>query len=242
VRTPYGLDPVDNCLKCKIRQSRVFCNLNASALETFEKIKYATAYPKGAILFIEGQMPRGIYVLCRGRVKLSLSDANGKTLIFKIVWPGEVLGLSASMSGKPYDLTAETLEPCQLSFVKREDLLRFLKHDSDACFKVVEQLSEKYNTACHEIRSVVLLHSANQKLASFLLEWCAKGRSDPNELELDLPLAFTHDELGQLIGTSRETVTRVFADLKKRNIVQQKGSKLVIGNKQALLALANAGS
>jgi CRP/FNR family transcriptional regulator len=138
-----------------------------SALETFEKIKYATAYPKGAILFIEGHMPRGIYVLCRGRVKLSLSDDNGKTLIFKIVWPGEVLGLSASMSGEPYDLIAETLEPCQLSFVKRDDLLRFLKHDSDVCFKAVEQLSEKYNNACHEIRSVALLHSANQKLANF---------------------------------------------------------------------------
>jgi CRP/FNR family transcriptional regulator, cyclic AMP receptor protein len=240
MRAPYGLDPVDNCFKCKMRPNRMFCSLNASALETFEKIKYAAAYPKGAVLFIEGQMPRGIYMLCRGHVKLYVSDGNGKTLIVKIVGPGEALGLGASMSGRPYDLTAETLEPCQLSFVKREDLLRFLKHNSDACFKVVEQLSEKYNNTCQEIRSVALSHSASQKLAKFLLEWNAKGHINNGELDLDLPEMFTHEELGQLIGTSRETVTRAFADLKRRNIVQEKGSRL-IANKEALLALATAG-
>src|SRR5674476_730400 len=75
-----------------MRADHIFCDLPATALQAFENIKYATAYPKGAVLFVEGQSPRGIFVLCKGRVKLSICSTDGKTLILKIAEPGEVLG------------------------------------------------------------------------------------------------------------------------------------------------------
>jgi CRP/FNR family transcriptional regulator len=223
-----------------MRAGRIFCDLNTTTLQTFERIKYATAYPKGAVLFLEGQVPRGIFVLCKGLVKLSLSAGDGKTIILKIVEPEEVLGLGATVSGKPYELTAETLEPCQINFVKREDLLRLLKENPDACFKVAEQLSVKYHDACHDLRSLGLSHSAEQKLAKLLLEWSSHN-GESTKVEPDLTLALTHDQIGQMIGTSRETVTRVLADLRKRQIVQRKGSALSIRNKNALEALASTG-
>jgi CRP/FNR family cyclic AMP-dependent transcriptional regulator len=236
VRSPYGLNISESCLTCK-RAGRIFCDLSAAALQAFERIKYATAYPKGAVLFMEGQTPRGIFVLCEGQVKLSLSARDGKTLILKIVKPGEALGLSATVSGKPYELTAKTIAPCQVSFVKREDLLRFLKENSDACFKVAEQLSAKYDTACHELRSLGVSHSASQKLAKLLLEWSSRN-GESAKIEPGVKVTVTQEEIGQLIGTSRETVTRLFADLKKRQIVQWKGSTLSIHKKDALEALA----
>jgi CRP/FNR family transcriptional regulator, cyclic AMP receptor protein len=237
VLSPYGLDIIENCLTCKMRVDHIFCDLPAAALQSFENIKYATAYPKGAVLFVEGQSPRGIFVLCKGRVKLSICSTDGKTLILKIAEPGEVLGLSASVSGKPYELTAETVDPCQINFVKREDFQRFLRENSDACLRVAEQLSEKYNSACREIRSLGLSHSAAEKLAKLLLEWSAKN-GEAAKAEPRLKLALTHEEIAQMIGTSRETVTRLFADLKKRQIVQSKGSTLLIRNKAALKAMA----
>src|SRR3954452_22293598 len=144
--SPYGLDIIESCLTCKMRTERLFCDLPASALQGFENIKYATAYPKGAVLFVEGQAPRGIFVLCKGRVKLSICSTDGKTLILKIAEPGEVLGLSATVSGKAYELTAETVDTCQVNFVKREDFLRFLPLHSEASLRVAEQLSDKYNS------------------------------------------------------------------------------------------------
>src|SRR5271165_375650 len=223
-----------------MRAGHCFCDLQPAALQTFESIKYATAYPKGVVLFVEGQTPRGIFVLCQGRVKLSISSTEGKTLILKIAERGEVLGLSATVSGKSYELTAETLAPCQVNFVKREDFLHFLKDHSDACFKVAEQLSEKYNVACHEVRSLGLSHSAGEKLAKLLLEWTSKN-GEATKQEPRVKLALTHEEIAQMIGTSRETVTRLFADLKKRQILQAKGSTLVIRNKAALRSLATTG-
>ena len=230
--TPYGLEIVESCLTCKLRADKIFCNLPTPTVQALEAIKYTTAYPKGAVLFVEGQAPRGVFILCRGRVKLSICSSDGKTLILKIAEVGEVLGLSASVSGKPYELTAETLDPCQVNFVKREDFLRFLREHNDVCLRVAEQLSEKYNTACHEIRSLGLAHSAAEKLAKLLLEWSMKngGAREPDRMKLTL----THEEIAQMIGTSRETVTRLFADFKKRQLIQLKGSTLVIRNRTAL--------
>jgi len=236
--SPYGMEIVESCLTCKLRADRIFCDLPASALHAFESIKYATAYPQGAVLFVEGQVPRGIFVLCKGSVKLSINSPNGRTMIVKLAEPGEVLGLSATISGKPYEVTAETLDPCQVNFVKRDDFLRFLKEDVEACFKVAEQLSDKYHTACQEVRSLGLSHSASEKLANLLLEWsCKNGESAKAEPRLKLRL--THEEIAQMIGTSRETVTRLFAEMKRRQIVQSKGSTLLIRNTAALREIAN---
>jgi CRP/FNR family cyclic AMP-dependent transcriptional regulator len=239
VLTPYGLDIVESCLSCKTRAKHVFCNLAPAALQSFESIRYSIAYPKGAILFAEGQSPRGIFVLCKGRVKLSVGSTDGKTLILQIAGPGEVLGLSATVGGKPYELTGETVDPCQVNFVKREDFLRFLKEHNDACLRVADQLSDKYNTACREIGALLLSHSAGEKLAKLLLEWSPKN-GEGTKAEPRVKRALTQEEIGQMIGTSRETVTRLLADLKRRRIVQATGSTLLVRNRAALKALAIA--
>jgi CRP/FNR family transcriptional regulator, cyclic AMP receptor protein len=234
--SPYGMEIVESCLTCKLRADRIFCNMPAPALQTFEKIKSATAYPPGAVLFVEGQLPRGIFVLCQGSAKLSINSPGGKTMIVKLAEPGEMLGLSATMSGKPYEVTAQTIDPCQVNFIKRDDFLKFLKDDVEVCFRVAEQLGEKYHNACKEVRLLGLSHSAAEKLATLLLEWNSRhGDAKP---EPRLTLRLTHEEIAQMIGTSRETVTRLFADLKKQQIVQTKGSTLVIRNTEALHEIA----
>src|SRR5277367_5056563 len=129
---PYGLPITENCLICKLRHSGFFCDLPKGSVEDLEKIKFASAFPQGAILFVEGQDVRGVYIICSGRVKLSTTSREGKTLILRIAEPGEVLGLHATVSGKPYELTAETLQPCQLDFIKRDDFQRFLQNHADA--------------------------------------------------------------------------------------------------------------
>jgi CRP/FNR family transcriptional regulator, cyclic AMP receptor protein len=236
--SPYGMEIVESCLTCKLRADRIFCDLPPTALQSFENIKYTTAFPQGAVLFVEGQMPRGIFVLCKGSVKLSINSPSGRTMIVKLAEPGEVLGLSATISGKPYEVTAETIDPCQVNFVKRDDFLRFLKDDVEACFKVAEQLSEKYHNACNEVRSLGLSHSAAEKLAKLLLEWSSRN-GEAAKAEPRVKLRLTHEEIAQMIGTSRETVTRLFAEMKRRQIVQSKGSTLVIHNTAALREIAN---
>jgi CRP/FNR family transcriptional regulator, cyclic AMP receptor protein len=232
VAAPYGLEIVDSCMCCKLRSQSFFCSLPKPALEAFDAIKYAAAYPAGAQLFTEGQMPRGIYLICRGRVKLSVTAADGKTLILKIAEPGEVLGLHATVSGLPHDMSAETLHPAQLNFVKRDDFLKFLKGYADACMQAAEHLSMNCQTAFDQIRSLGLSHSAREKLARVLLEWAASGEETREGIRIKL--AMTHEEMAQMIGTSRETVTRILAEFKNKQLAHIRGSNLLIQNKPAL--------
>ncbi len=235
---PYGLQLQENCRNCELRSDSFFCHLSSVALKAFEAIKYTTAYPEGAVLFMEGQSPRGVFVLCKGRVKLSMTSAEGKTVILRIVNPGEVLGLHAAVSDKPYQATAETLEPCQVNFAKRDDFLRFLREHAEASIHAAQQLSGSYQTACEQIRSLGLSHSAPEKLARFLLEWSARGQEVKPGPRSKLTL--THEEIGQVIGTSRETVTRTLGEFKNKQLVFVNGSTLVIQNRAALENFVNA--
>ena len=238
IQSPYGLRIIDSCLTCDLREKRLFCNLSAPALKALEDIKSTAAYPKGAVLFVEGQDPRGVFILCNGRAKLSTGSRDGKTLILKIAEAGEVLGLSATVSGKPYEVTAELVEPTQANFILRQHFLNFLRQHGEAALRVAQQLSQNYHTAYEEIRSLGLSSSASEKLAKLLLEWASANEG--NKSSVRLKLAMTHEEIGQMIGSSRETVTRLFADFRKRRIIQLKGSTLLIENRSALERLVNS--
>ncbi len=235
---PYGMELVESCVVCKLRNESFFCSLPPRTLEAFEKIKFASSLPRGSVLFVEGQSPRGIYMLCKGRVKLSVNSSDGKTMILKIAEPGEVLGLHASVTGVPYELTAETVQPCQVVFIKREDFQRFLSEYGDACLTAAQHLSVACHNAYDTIRTIGLSHSASEKLARMLLELAAEGEATKDGVRVKL--ALTHEEIAQIIGTSRETVTRLLASFRKKQVAILKGSTLLIRNKAALERLVGA--
>ena len=145
-----------SCVGCELRPNRLFCDLPADALQSFDSIKSVSLYSRGATLFGEGRQSRGIFVLCDGRAKLSISSENGKRLMLRVAGPGEVLGLSSALSGKPYEVTVETIDASQVVFVKRKDLLRFLRDHREACLQVVHLLSGDLHTAYERVRSLGL--------------------------------------------------------------------------------------
>lgn len=236
--SPYGLQLTENCLICKLREAGFFCELPKESLQELERIKYASGYPQGAVLFVEGQPPRGVYIVCSGRVKLSTTSRDGKTLILRIAQGGEVLGLHATVSGKSYELTAETLQPCQLDFIKREEFLRFLQNHGDACLNAARHLSQNCHNAYEMIRSLGLSHSVSEKMARLLLEWASDGETTADGIRIKVSL--THEEMAQLIGTSRETVTRVLGEFREKQLAQVRGSTLLIKNKAALERLVGS--
>jgi CRP/FNR family transcriptional regulator len=236
--TPYGLQITENCVICKLRHSGFFCDLPKQSVEDLDKIKYASAFPPGAVLFVEGQLPRGVYIICSGRVKLTTTSRDGKTLILRIAEAGEVLGLHGTVSEKPHELTAETLQPCQLDFVKRDDFLKFLQSHPDACLHAAQHLSQDCQSAYEMIRSLGLSHSVSEKLARLLLEWASGGEETKEGIRIKV--ALTHEEIAQLIGTSRETVTRVLGEFREKQYAHLRGSTLLIRNKAALEKLIGA--
>ena len=234
--SPYGLPIVDNCVSCKLRCSSFFCSLSQESTRDLDEIKHVNSYPEGALVFVEGQAARGVYVVCQGRAKLMSTNRDGKTLILKIAEPGEILGLHSVIGGKAHELTVETLQPSQLAFIPREEFLNFLKAHGDACLHAAQHLSRDCQSAYDSIRSIGLSHSVTEKLARLLLQWCSDGRAADGTIRIKL--ALTHEEIAQLIGSSRETVTRALGDLKKGRVAELNGATLLVRDKAALEALA----
>lgn len=235
-RTPYGLAAADDCLSCQLRNETSFCGLSSRAARSLGEIRRTSSYPAGAILFMEGEQARGVYIVCQGRVKLLTTNSEGKTLIFKIAKPGEILGLNAALSGTPHEITAETLQPAQLAYVSREDFLKFIKENGDACLQVAQHLGRDCHSAYEVIRSIGLSNSVEEKLARFLVDWSAGGQM--TNVGLRVKLALTHEEIAQLIGCSRESVSRSFSEFKRKRLVEVNGSTLLVQNKAALESLA----
>jgi CRP/FNR family cyclic AMP-dependent transcriptional regulator len=206
-------------------------------VKDFDAIKSTATYPKGAFLFMEKQDARGAFVLCEGEVKLSISSSEGKTLIMRVAKSGEILGLMAALSGGSYEVTAETIRPCQVAFVRREDFQRFVAKHPEASQGVARQMTMQYQAACEQLRTVGLSASAQEKLARLLLTWSAGIQQTKEGTRIKLPL--THEEIAEFIGTTRETVTRTLSDFKIRHLVSIQGSTMMIPSRAALESFAN---
>jgi len=236
MHTPYGMEVVENCVACKLRKNQWFCSLSPDGVRTIGEASHITTYPAGALLFVEGQTPRGVYVLCSGKAKLSTTSREGKVLILKIAEAGEVLGLSAAISGQAFEVTAETTEPCQVNFIDRAALLDRIARSGELGLRSSLTLSREFQSAYRDIHDLVLTRSSAGKLARLLLSWTVP-KDDTTEIRIRPTL--THEEMAQMIGSSRETVTRLIGDLKKKELIRLDGSTLVIQNRRALEALAS---
>jgi CRP/FNR family transcriptional regulator len=184
----------------------------------------------------EGQMPRGVSIICSGRVKLSVEAKDGKTVILKVAGERQVLGLSAVVSGQPSPIAATTIELCQIKFVDRASFLRLLEQNAGAALTCARLVSQEIGSTFRDVHDLLLARSSTEKLARLLLSWAAK---EPHDLEVRVATNFTHEEIAQMIGSSRETVTRLLSDLKRKELIRLEGSTLVISNRVALQAIAS---
>jgi CRP/FNR family transcriptional regulator len=201
-------------------------------VQTLHEIKITILLAKDTLVFAEGENPRGIHILCQGRVKLSMTAVEGRTLIIGVLQPGDVLGLHATISGGPHQFTATTLQPYQLNFVSRNDFLVFLREHRHACLHAAQQLSKECHAAVELIHSIGFSYKMDQRLARFLLRWSSCG--DHTNRTIRANFTMTHEEIAQVIGASRETVTRLLARLRRNRIAQIDGTTLLIHNRSAL--------
>jgi CRP/FNR family transcriptional regulator, cyclic AMP receptor protein len=177
-----------------------------------------------------------VYIICSGKVKLTTASRDGRVLILKQAGAGDVLGLSAAISGTKYEMNGEAATTCQLDFVGRQDLMTLLQKDSEVGVHVALWMSREFQGTYRGMHDLVLARSSSGKLARLLLSNAPPAKPDTNELALHEMM--THEEMAQRIGASRETVTRLLTGLKKKRLIRIDGATLVIRDRCRLEALA----
>jgi len=220
------------------RAGEFFRGLPDQAMIEFVSLAPLFCCPGSTVLFAEEQQPRSILFLLEGKVKISMNSVEGRRLILGIVGPGEILGLASAVSNYPWDVTAETQVPCVIGAIPRQSFLDFLMSCPPASQNVARQLSLESRRNCDQLRTVGLAWTAAAKLARLLLEWSGEGRQTEHGIRFLCPL--THEEIGEHIGVSRETVTRTLHGFRSRKLVEQRGSALFVSNPRGLEIYAHA--
>ena len=227
-----------NCRTIMNRMNDFFSRLSPAALQDLRAMEYPQSYGANVVLFSEKDPVEGIWIVLEGEVKVSINSSEGRRLSLSIARKGEILGLGSALSGSPYDVTAETLYPAKVAHIGRREFLGFLQRHPDAYQVVIEELSFHVSRACDQLRTVGLSATAPEKLARLLLDWSENGQI--TECGTRFRFSMTHEEIGEFIGASRETVTRTLTNFKSRRLVAFQGSMMTIPNRTALANYAHA--
>ncbi|MFV0387592.1 MAG: Crp/Fnr family transcriptional regulator [Pyrinomonadaceae bacterium] len=221
-----------HCDECGLDTDQVFCFEHGENKRYLDSYMVTATYLKGDTLYMQGQHADGVYILRKGRVKLFTTSRDGKIIILQIAEPGEYLGLSASMLQKLHIASAEAIEDCEVCFISNRAFVNFLRDDAESCLRAINQLSQNFEKANKRICSLGLSSTVGDKLGVLLLSWCDEQTKESKNIRLNV--AYTHEEIAQMIGASRETVTRMLKSFTDRKLLKFKGSRYFIFDKAKL--------
>jgi len=187
---------------------------------------------RGSVLFAEGETARGVYILRTGRATVSISSSEGRVVILRMVQAGDVLGLNAVLRNSFYEATVKTLKPSRASFIPRAELMKLIENSDSAALLVIDLLGRELTQLTDGAKLLLLPQTARARLARLLLQLSKEQQGNSRSRVIDK--VFTHEEVGQMIGSSRETVTRSLASLARRQIVHITSDSILIRDRSAL--------
>jgi CRP/FNR family transcriptional regulator, cyclic AMP receptor protein len=211
-----------------------FRQISSDLAQLIASVSSTATYRRKTKLFLEGEKPHGIFVLHTGSAKLTTCSTLGKTIVIRLAEPGDVLGLNAVVSNRPYGATAEMMTSGQVDFIAQDSLLRLMKASDDFAFAVAEQLSASYYSLHDALRSFGLAAHPLERLVKLLLSWTSPRDNDASSGDQSFTLPLTHQEIADNIGSTRQTVTKLFSELKRKQLLGSEGGGLRITNRLEL--------
>ena len=177
-------------------------------------------------------------MLIIGALGIDNLDCNvGKKLIIRIARAGDILGLYAGVTGRPFEATAEMVEDGRVDFIARADLLNLMAQQPTLNADLVETFSRQFSEFVDNTRMLLLSESALEKLARLIVRW-GRDFGERTSEGIRVKVLLTQEEIAQIIGASRETVTRLFSALKRDQIIKVKRDLMWIRDSEALAAIA----
>ncbi len=211
-----------------LRQVSLFDGLSDKDLRELETVVRERSFRKNEVIFHAQEPGNALFVIKRGRVKISMDDRGGREIILRILEAGDFFGEMSLLDGEPRSATVSSLEPCQALILSRDEFLRFIPRHPGVVLKMLTTLSRRLRKADEKISRLVFA-DAYEKVASVLIE-IVEEKKIPLNIGTEVPLLLTRKELADLAGLSRETLTRVIADFQRAGVVRIEGRRIAIVN------------
>jgi CRP/FNR family transcriptional regulator len=225
-------------LHCSTYSPHGFGSLSAAALREFHSLGICHHYPAHKVIIREGFPADHVIIIRDGRAKLVASSSEGRLLLLRIAGPGDILGLAALFHGALYRVDAETVATSTIKFIPRADFLRFMETCPDVALIASRALALEYNCALLSAPRLALRTSAAGKLASTLLDWARMEELDNRPAHSSLPISFSmqlsQEELGNMAGLSRETVSRLLTRFRLDGQIDQIHDRMTLNHPDQL--------
>lgn len=210
----------------------LFRDLPYEDLQAISQLARVRNYKKNMIIFMEGEPGEALYFVISGKVKVSMITKDGREQILHILQHGDVFAEVVLIDRGPYPASAEMIETGQIGMLMNDDIEEAIRKNPDLALKILKIMSKRLRLAQIQVRDLALKDTYG-RLASMLLMLAKDhGEEIPEGIKIDLPLS--RQELANLIGTTRETVTRILGDLKKYNCIDLDKQVITIINKDKL--------
>lgn len=218
-----------------LRRVPLFSELDDPDLNSIENLVTTRRYARGETMFIQGERAWAMFMVMSGRVRIYRSSPEGKEQTMEILGPGDPFGAVALIDGGPYPAGAEALEDTTAGILRRDDLERLLLSHPGLGLSILRVLSARLREAKEQLADLAL-KDVRQRVAAVLLQLVERhGREEKTPGHISI--AMTHQELAQMVGASRETVTRVLGEFREGGLVATDGRKITIVDEEFLRSL-----
>lgn len=235
--SPTHHDNYCSLCQCRIKENTLFTDLSEGQLDAFKDVIISSAFSKRDIIFLEGDVVKGLYVVRIGRVKLLRVSASGKEQIIKILNPGDILGFEIFYGADNFTNTAVAMEECELCYISRGDFFRIIDSDSGVARKLILSLGRELNEAYGRIGNLGLLN-AREKLAHLLASLGGEYGKELDDGRIRLNLTLSRLEIAELLGITQETSIRLLKGFKEEGIISIKRKEIIINSLKSLMEIA----
>ncbi|MCB0723714.1 MAG: Crp/Fnr family transcriptional regulator [Ignavibacteriae bacterium] len=225
-----------HCEYCKSRFKSVFCDLNVEDLENLSLHKTCNIYPKGQIIFWEGNNPQSIFCINEGVVKTSKIGVDGREQILRMAKQGDILGYRSMLTGEPSTVSAVALEDTKVCQIPKENFLKLVQTNSDVSMKLMKLLASELDAAEITIASLAQKQVRERVAETLLMLKEFYGMEDDGKT---IKASMSRYDIASIAGTARETATRLLSEFKHDKVIDFDTKRILILNPQKLISIAN---
>ncbi|MBI4510952.1 MAG: Crp/Fnr family transcriptional regulator [Deltaproteobacteria bacterium] len=219
-----------------LKKVPIFSDLGAEALTRLAEKVELREIQRRHVIYLPGDPGSSVFILNGGRVKVSKVTRDGKELTLLYCVPGDVFGEQCMIDGAPRQEMAEAVENALITVMDRGDFERLVAQHAQLGLKLVRILAMRRLELEAKIENLIF-KDVNSKLADLLLRLCDEHGVEDMRGTL-VALKITHQEMANLIGSTRETVSLTLAQFKRKGLIHTDGRKVIVSDREALRALA----
>jgi len=220
-----------------LKKIPIFSTLNASDMEEVKPYLIPAAFKKKEVIFSEGDSSDWLYIVTKGKVKITKLSQNGREIILEIISPMDFFGGVAVIRGFSYPANAVAMDEAEALKISRSNLMRILDRFPNLMYCMAMNIGDRIKGS-HEALKNIAVEKVESRIASLLIKLGDKaGSKTDNTVAIDMKL--TKQDIADMVGTTVETSIRTMSKFKKLGIVSEKGGKIVIKDINKLKTLCS---